>query len=74
MTLNITTLCQYAECHIKFIVMVNVLLLSVIILNVAILSVILLSVVELRFEICAGLTIVLEMLSTVHFNPKLTSA
>jgi hypothetical protein len=40
MILSITRLCYYTECHILFIVMLNVIILSVIMLNVIMLSVI----------------------------------
>jgi hypothetical protein len=39
MTLSITKLCHYTECHVLFIVMQNVNILSVIMLNVIMLSV-----------------------------------
>ncbi len=52
MTLGITTLCHYtecccAECHILFIVMLNVIMLSVIMLNVIMLSVAMQNVIML---------------------------
>ncbi len=40
MTLNITVLCQYAECHILFSIMLNIIMLNVVMLSVIILSVI----------------------------------
>ncbi len=40
MTLSITMLCYYAECHVLFIIMLNVIILSVAMLNVVILNVV----------------------------------
>ncbi len=44
---SITTLCYYAECHVLFIIMLNVLMVSVIMLNVVMVSVIMVNVVML---------------------------
>ncbi len=44
-TLSITMFCQYAECRIFFIIMLNVIMLSVIVLSVIVLNVVMLIVV-----------------------------
>jgi hypothetical protein len=40
MTLNITVLCQYAECRILFSILLNIIMLNVVMLSVIMLSVI----------------------------------
>jgi hypothetical protein len=40
MTLSITSFCNYADCNIIFIVLLNVVMLSVVILNVVMLSIV----------------------------------
>jgi hypothetical protein len=70
MTLSITMLSYYAECHILFTIMLNVIVLRVIMLSVIMLNVIMLNVVMLNVVM---LSVVMVSVVTPFYLPSTKS-